>query len=95
MFFFQNWDHLLHVLDHLHLQPQQSHGTDFSRVRNWALNGWTRYYRQTLIFSSSPLPLITALFIKKCKNYAGKVTVSNPVISGSICQVAVKIPQVK
>lgn len=45
VFFMQNWDHLLHVLDHFHLQPKKMHGTDFSRVRSWAVNGWARYYR--------------------------------------------------
>lgn len=45
VFLMQNWDHVLHVLDHLHLQPKKTHGTDFSRVRSWAVNGWTKYYR--------------------------------------------------
>lgn len=76
------------------MQPRKAHGTDFARVRNWALNGWSQYYRQSLVFSSQPLPLITALFAKKCKNYAGKVVVSNPVLFGSVYQVAVKVPQV-
>ncbi|KAJ9581055.1 hypothetical protein L9F63_023765, partial [Diploptera punctata] len=88
-----NWDHMLHVFDHLHLQPQESHGTDFARVRTWALNGWTQYYRQTLVFSSVMLPEFNALFSKKCHNYAGKVTVVNPITTGSICQVLVQVPQ--
>lgn len=41
----QNWDHLLHCLDHFHLQPQKTRDTDFSRVRSWAINGWSKYYR--------------------------------------------------
>lgn len=45
VFYMQNWDHLLHVLDHFHLQPKKTHGTDFSRVRSWAVNGWAKYYR--------------------------------------------------
>lgn len=45
VFLMQNWDHLLHVLDHFHLQPKKTHGTDFSRVRSWAVNGWAKYYR--------------------------------------------------
>lgn len=45
VFLMQNWDHLLHTLDHFHLQPKKTHGTDFSRVRSWAVNGWSKYYR--------------------------------------------------
>ncbi|RZF34126.1 hypothetical protein LSTR_LSTR003536 [Laodelphax striatellus] len=94
IFLMQNWDHLLHIFEHLHMQPQKAHGTDFSRIRTWALNGWSQYYRQTMVFASQPLPLITALFQKKCKNYSGGFTVFNSIIDGSICQVAVKMPQV-
>ncbi|XP_076765784.1 U3 small nucleolar RNA-associated protein 25 homolog [Xylocopa sonorina] len=94
LFLTQNWDHMIHVLNHLHLQPKDFHGTDFSRVRSWCVNGWTKYYRQTLIFSSIHVPEIYGVFNKKCYNYAGKVKVINPVSSGFICQVAVQVPQV-
>ncbi|KAJ8723882.1 hypothetical protein PYW07_007862 [Mythimna separata] len=94
VFLMQNWDHLLHVLDHFHLQPKKSHGTDFSRVRSWAVNGWSKYYRQTLLFSSVSLPEIKSVINKKCHNYAGKVIVENPAEVGSIQQVLVQVPQV-
>lgn len=94
LFLMQNWDHAIHVLNHLHLQPKDFHGTDFSRVRSWCANGWTKYYRQTLIFSSIHVPEIYGVFNKKCYNYAGKAKVINPVSSGSICQVVVQVPQV-
>ncbi|XP_071869193.1 U3 small nucleolar RNA-associated protein 25 homolog [Bombus fervidus] len=94
LFLMQNWDHMIHILNHLHLQPKDSHGTDFSRVRSWCVNGWTKYYRQTLIFSSIHVPEIYGVFNKKCYNYAGKVKIINPISPGSICQVAVQIPQV-
>jgi len=94
IFLMQNWDHLLHALNHLHLQPKESHGTDFSRVRTWSLNGWAKYYRQTLIFSSFVLLEINAIFNKKCFNYAGKVKTVNTIPFGSICQVFVQLPHV-
>lgn len=94
LFLAQNWDHLLHVLDHLHLQPKSARNTDFSRVRPWCLNGWARFYRQTLLFSSHELPEFRSLFNSRCANYRGKVRVANPVITGSIRHVAVQIPQV-
>ncbi|KAF6208642.1 hypothetical protein GE061_017100 [Apolygus lucorum] len=90
----QNWEHVLHVINHLHLQPKDSHGTDLSRVRMWALNGCSRYYMQSMVFSSCPMPEITALFNSKFANFAGKVTVVNPVMSGSMSQVALQVPQV-
>lgn len=76
------------------MQPKDSHGTDFSRVRNWSLNGWSKYYRQTLIFSSFPLPEINAIFNKKCFNYTGSVRSVNPITSGAIVNVHVQVPQV-
>ncbi|XP_003707378.2 U3 small nucleolar RNA-associated protein 25 homolog [Megachile rotundata] len=94
IFLMQNWDHMIHVLNHLHLQPKDFHRTDFSRVRSWCVNGWAKYYRQTLIFSSIHVPEIYGIFNKKCYNYAGKVKVINPITSGSICQVVVQVPQV-
>lgn len=94
VFLMQNWDHLLHVLDHFHLQPKKTHGADFSRVRSWAVNGWTKYYRQTLIFSSVALPEIKSIVNKKCYNYSGKVLIENIVETGSIQQVLVQVPQI-
>nr|XP_022912905.1 digestive organ expansion factor homolog [Onthophagus taurus] len=94
LFLMQNWDHVLHIMNHIHLQPKDSHGTDFSRVRHWSLNGWAKYYRQTLIFSSLILPEINSIFNKKCFNYAGKVKVVNEIQFGSIGQVFVQLPHV-
>ncbi|CAG4957551.1 unnamed protein product [Colias eurytheme] len=93
VFLMQNWDHLLHILDHFHLQPKKTHGTDFSRVRSWAVNGWSKYYRQTLLFSSISLPEIRSVLNKKCQNYAGRVIIANPTDVGSIQQVIVQVPQ--
>lgn len=94
IFTMQNWDHVLHILNHMHLQPKELHGTDFSRIRHWSLNGWSKYYRQTLIFSSIALPEINAIFNKKCVNYAGKAVISNPVLNGTIKKVFVQLPHV-
>jgi hypothetical protein len=91
----QNWDHLLHVFDHLHLQPREAHGTNFARVRSWALSGWSRYYRQTLLFSSVMLPELNAVMSRKCHNYAGKICVVNPEPTGTVCHVVVQLPQVR
>lgn len=93
LFLAQNWDHLLYLFDHLHLQPQSRQNTDFSRVRSWCLNGWSKFYRQTLLFSSYDLPEFRSLFNNRCRNYAGKVRTANIVKLGSIRHVVMEVPQ--
>ncbi|XP_021712701.1 digestive organ expansion factor homolog [Aedes aegypti] len=89
----QNWDHVVHLMDHLHLQPQSTEHTDFSRVRYWCLNGWSRFYRQTILLASHDLPEFRSIFNSKCANYRGKIRTANPVKSGSIRHVVVQVPQ--
>ena len=85
--YMMNWSHVVDIIDAMHQQPAKSHDVDFSRVRMWSLNGLSKYYRQTLIFSSLNLPEINAVFSKKCWNFCGKIRVMNPIVHGSICQV--------
>lgn len=80
----QNWDHLVHLLAHLNLSPKEPHGVDFSRVRLWSLQGWGRLFRQTVVLSSVSLAPINALLARHAHNYAGSVSVFNPVVTGSI-----------
>lgn len=94
LFLAQNWDHLLYMMDHLHLQPQSRQNTDFSRVRSWCLNGWSKFYRQSLLFSSYDLPEFRSLFNNRCHNYSGKVKTANTVKLGSIRHVMIDIPQI-
>ncbi|XP_077588067.1 U3 small nucleolar RNA-associated protein 25 homolog [Stigmatopora nigra] len=90
----QNWEHVLHVIKHMNLQPLDSHGVDFSRVRMWNLNNWARHYRQTLVFSSIQDPQINNILNKQCSNYRGQISVKNIPRTGSICQVLVQLPHV-
>uniref|UniRef100_A0A671RCA1 U3 small nucleolar RNA-associated protein 25 homolog n=1 Tax=Sinocyclocheilus anshuiensis TaxID=1608454 RepID=A0A671RCA1_9TELE len=94
VFLMQNWEHLLHVLTHLNLQPLDSHGVDFSRVRIWNLNNWAAHYRQTLVFSAIQEPQITNILTKHCHNYRGQVCSKTIPKVGSICQVLVQLPHV-
>ncbi|CAN9502582.1 unnamed protein product [Ophioblennius macclurei] len=94
VFLMQNWEHLLHVMAHLNLQPLDSHGVDFSRVRMWNLNNWAKHYRQTLVFSSIQDPQINNILTKHCANYRGQVVTKNMPKTGSICQVLVQLPHV-
>ncbi|KAL6488088.1 hypothetical protein MHYP_G00047140 [Metynnis hypsauchen] len=94
VFLMQNWEHMLHVMKHINLQPLDSHGVDFSRVRMWNLNNWAGYYRQTLVFSAIPDPQISGVLTKHCRNYRGQVATKNLPKTGSICQVLVQLPHV-
>uniref|UniRef100_A0A673BYI0 U3 small nucleolar RNA-associated protein 25 homolog n=1 Tax=Sphaeramia orbicularis TaxID=375764 RepID=A0A673BYI0_9TELE len=94
VFLMQNWEHVLHVMKHMNLQPLDSHGVDFSRVRMWNLNNWAKHYRQTLIFSSIQDPQINNIFSKHCTNYRGQIATKNMPKVGSICQVLVQLPHV-
>ncbi|XP_062587252.1 U3 small nucleolar RNA-associated protein 25 homolog isoform X2 [Saccostrea cucullata] len=94
IFLMQNWEHITNLMSHLHLQPQEAHGADFSRVRMWTLNGWSKYYRQTLIFSSLATPELNSLFNKHCCNYAGKLSVNRKETKGTICHIVTQLPQV-
>ncbi|XP_039481768.1 U3 small nucleolar RNA-associated protein 25 homolog [Drosophila santomea] len=94
LFLAQNWENLLHSLDHLHLQPQKLPDTNCQRVRTWCLSGASSFYRQTLFFSSHELPEFRAVINSKCNNYQGKARVSNLVEHGDIRNVLTPIQQV-
>jgi len=94
VFLMQNWEHVITILDNINKTPKSTHDTDISRVRMWAINEWSKYYRQTLLFSSFQTPEINSIFNKHCFNFAGKNkwVVSN--VSGTVQQVVSEIPQV-
>ncbi|XP_059156337.1 U3 small nucleolar RNA-associated protein 25 homolog isoform X2 [Physella acuta] len=94
IFLMQNWDHFTHVMNHLHLQPKESHGVDFSRVRMWAINGWSKHFRQTLMFSSVILPELLMIFNKHCHNFTGKLLVQRDIKTGTIRSCVSDTPQI-
>lgn len=94
IFYAQNWEHVMHFLDHLHLKPEKMLNTDFSRVRNWILSGLSKYYCQTLLFASHELPEFRSLYNNRMANYRGKVRTINAIETGTIRYVAVSVPQV-
>ncbi|XP_019404973.1 PREDICTED: digestive organ expansion factor homolog isoform X3 [Crocodylus porosus] len=94
IYLMQNWEHILHLMNHLNLLPLSPHGVDFSRVRMLNLNNWSKYYRQTLLFSALQDPQINSIFNKHCFNYRGQVAVRNVPMTGSINHVVVQLPHV-
>ncbi|XP_022164536.1 digestive organ expansion factor homolog [Myzus persicae] len=93
IFLMQNWDHVLHIMNHFHLQPKEAHGTDLQRVRNWSINGLSKHYRQTILFSSCKLPNLMAILKNRCLSYGGSVSVVNPILTGTISHVVCSLKQ--
>ncbi|XP_048213138.1 U3 small nucleolar RNA-associated protein 25 homolog [Perognathus longimembris pacificus] len=94
IYLMQNWEHVLHLMNHMNLLPLDSHGVDFSRVRMWSLNNWSKYYRQTLLFGALQDAQVNSLFSQHCSNLQGQVAVRNVPMTGSISHVLVQLPHV-
>ncbi|GKZ00667.1 hypothetical protein MPSEU_001018900 [Mayamaea pseudoterrestris] len=67
----QNWDHLNDLLPELNQQPQDTTDIDFSRVRNYLLDGQGSHWRQLIISSSFLDPAIASTFKRHAKSIAG------------------------
>ncbi|KAG0204610.1 rRNA-binding ribosome biosynthesis protein utp25 [Mortierella sp. GBA30] len=89
----QNWDHLETVFEHMNIIPKDAHGCDFSRVRNWCLDGRSKYVRQTVVVSNFLTPEINALFKKFSRNVAGKMKITQAYEHGSIVDVVPLVQQ--
>lgn len=93
IFLMQNWDHVLHIMNHFNIQPKEAHDTDLQRVRSWSINGLSKHYRQTIMISSCKLPNLIAIIKNRCLNYGGSVSVINPIITGTISHVVWSLQQ--
>lgn len=70
----QNWQHVETVVEALNRLPRDQHGTDIMRVREWALAGHARHYRQTVLLGSFLSPAMSRLMgAAGCANHAGAV----------------------
>lgn len=89
----QNWEHVSYIFDNLNVLPNEAHECNFSRVRNWYLDGNSKFLRQTLIFAQYLTPEINSLFINYLFNISGKNKIKQT-YKGSIEDVGYKIKQV-
>ena len=92
VFLMQNWNHVIDIMKVLNQIPAESHDTDFSRIREWNLEGLGKHFRQTIVLSRMNDPLINNLIQKHCSNYSGCYRVSETYTNGSMSRV---VPQVK
>jgi U3 small nucleolar RNA-associated protein 25 len=69
----QNWEHIEYIFERMNLQPKEAHGCDFSRVRNWYLDGNAKYLRQTILLSAFNFPSLNKLYTHHMLNAAGKM----------------------
>jgi len=92
----QNWDHVNGVLDCLNQQPKQISDIDFSRVRNYFLEGQGAHWRQLILVSSFADPHILSTFRRHSKNVEGQLKIKKKIPSdkASICDVMVRVKQV-
>ncbi|KAJ2048282.1 rRNA-binding ribosome biosynthesis protein utp25 [Coemansia sp. S16] len=89
----QNWEHVSHVVSHLNLTPKKDHGCDFSRIRQWYLEGTAQHRRQTILISEYMTPEIQAVFNNNCRSIEGKVRIK-PVYPGAVTDVVAQVSQV-
>ena len=88
----QNWEHVECIMDHLNLQPKEAHGCDFSRVRNWYLDGNAKYLRQTILLSAFNFPALNKIYVQHMLNVAGKMKYSRET-DGAIVDLNVPLKQ--
>ncbi|CAL4180095.1 unnamed protein product, partial [Meganyctiphanes norvegica] len=91
IFVMQNWEHLLILMSAMNLPPRDLHALkiDLTRVRLWSIDGHSPLYRQTLLFSATPIDHNRAL-LTKCNNITGRVQVLNIPDRGTVQEVAVR-----
>lgn len=80
----QNWDNVEIVFNHLNLELKEAHGCDFSRVRNYYLDGNARYMRQTILFTAYITPETNRIYNSHMLNIAGKVKLTPIYQDGAI-----------
>lgn len=68
----------------LNLQPKETHGCDFSRVRSWYLDGHSTHLRQTIVLSAYLTPQLISLYNKHMLNVFGRIKYTGDYTNGII-----------
>lgn len=89
----QNWEHVEHaLLAHLNRQPRDPHGCDFSRVREWCLDGRAANFRQAVVLAAFHSPELAELHRRLGgQNWAGRARVQPAEHPGAIQDLGIGI----
>ena len=66
---YQNWSHLQSICKCLNKPLKKDHGTDYSRVKPYVLEGYSEYMHQTIVTSRYMQPKMKSLFSVFSHNY--------------------------
>lgn len=92
----QNWDHVNSVLECLNQQPKNTANIDFSRVRNYFLEGQGENWRQLIVVSMFSDPYVLSTYRRYAKNFEGQLKMRRQTLEddSSISNVTVPVKQV-
>ena len=96
MILMQNWDHVNDILSLLNKDPLNNNGTDFSRVRNYFLDGQGARWRQLILSSKFWDPALLSTFKRFGKSLSGQLKIRRKIRDedASLSRVLVPIKQV-
>lgn len=93
VFSMQNWDSLLKSVSMINKMPINPRDTDFSRVREWCLDGQMAKFRQTIVLSQYRKSEFVSM-MRDFSNHAGRVDmIELPGELGSMAHVVVAMRQ--
>ena len=92
--YMQNWDHLDFIMKYTNKLPTAAHDTDFSRVRQYFLEGQAAKHRQLLVTSHFNQPELQMFFREHAQSAAGSIRVKKHWGKGELVHVVDEVKQV-
>eukprot|EP00598_Pedospumella_elongata_P007784 CAMPEP_0184985530 /NCGR_PEP_ID=MMETSP1098-20130426/14159_1 /TAXON_ID=89044 /ORGANISM="Spumella elongata, Strain CCAP 955/1" /LENGTH=846 /DNA_ID=CAMNT_0027509619 /DNA_START=67 /DNA_END=2607 /DNA_ORIENTATION=- len=92
--YMQNWDHLDFIMKYTNKLPTAAHDTDFSRVRQYFLEGQAAKHRQLMVTSHFNQPELQMFFREHAQSAAGSIRVKKHWGKGELVHVVDEVKQV-
>lgn len=93
LFSMQNWETLVQSMSMINNMPSNTRDTDFSRVRDWCLDGLMKQFRQTILLSEYRKSEFLSLY-RALANHSGRVQMLQlPRELGTMADVMVSVRQ--